>query len=127
MKKKAECLQKLCEIENRSISVLTEKCLLSSLSTSEETTVSDFQGLSESSKAQPPQKRAWEDIINSHLAASLDISKLSDRKASVFVAFALKNAGCDPSEFDVNRSSIQRHCLKNRKSITKGSSNLICH
>lgn len=120
MKQKAERLQKLRERENKNISALTEKCSLSSSSTtSEEITVSDYEISSESPKAQPPQKRARKDIINSHLAASLDVSKLSDRKATMVVASTLKSAGCNPSEFNVNRSSIRRQRLKNRKAIAE--------
>lgn len=110
MKKKAEWLQKLCEIENRSISAMTEKYLLFFSSSSKETTVSDFEVLSESSKAQLLQKWARIDIINSHLAASLDVSKLSDRKAAVVIASTLKSVGCDP---------IRRQCLKHRKSTAE--------
>lgn len=108
MKQKAERYQTLNERENRSISSLTEKCLLSSSASSEDITVSDLEILSETSKAQPPQRRARKYIINSHLAACHHVSKLNDRKAAAVVGSTLKSIGCDPSEFNVNRYSIRR-------------------
>lgn len=112
IKEKKERLDKLRERENKDISSITEKCSLSSLSfissssatTSGEETPSDSECISKLTKMQPPQKRARKDIINSQLASSLDVSKLSDRKATMVVTSTLKSAGCDPSEFNVNRS-----------------------
>lgn len=123
IKEKGERLEKLRERENKDISVLTEKCsfsplsFLSSSSTSQEATSSNSEWISELSELQPPQKRARKDIINSQLASSLDVSKLSDRKATMVVTSTLKSAGCDPSEFNVNRSSIRRQRVKNRKAV----------
>lgn len=125
IKEKGERLEKLRERENKDISVLTEKCsfsplsFLSSSSTSQEATSSNSEWISELSEMQPPQKRARKDIINSQLASSLDVSKLSDRKATMVVTSTLKSAGCDPSEFNVNRSSIRRQRVKNRKAVAE--------
>ena len=130
IKEKEERLEKLRERENKNISVLTEKCslsslsFLSSLSTSTEATSSDSEVLPELTKTpttnhQKPQKRARKDIINSQLASSLDVSKLSDRKATMVVTSTLKSAGCDPSEYNVNRSSIRRQRVKNRKAVAE--------
>ncbi|KAL4720394.1 hypothetical protein ACJJTC_002056 [Scirpophaga incertulas] len=90
IKEKKERLDKLRERENKDISSITEKCSLSSLSfissssatTSGEVTPSDPEFISKLTKMQPPQKRARKDIINSQLASSLDVSKLSDRKSN---------------------------------------------
>lgn len=142
IKEKKERLDKLRERENKDISSITEKCSLSSLSfissssatTSGEETPSDSECISKLTKMQPPQKRARKDIINSQLASSLDVSKLSDRKATMVVTSTLKSAGCDPSEFNVNRSSIRRQRVKNRKAVAeslksefKPSSSLTIH
>ncbi|CAH0397160.1 unnamed protein product [Chilo suppressalis] len=142
IKEKKERLDKLRERENKDISSITEKCSLSSLSfissssatTSGEVTPSDPEFISKLTKMQPPQKRARKDIINSQLASSLDVSKLSDRKATMVVTSTLKSAGCDPSEFNVNRSSIRRQRVKNRKAVAeslksefKPSSSLTIH
>ncbi|KAK9892722.1 hypothetical protein WA026_021913 [Henosepilachna vigintioctopunctata] len=142
IKEKKERLDKLRERENKDISSITEKCSLSSLSfissssatISEEETPSDSEFISKLTKMQPPQKRARKDIINSQLASSLDVSKLSDRKATMVVTSTLKSAGCDPSEFNVNRSSIRRQRVKNRKAVAeslksefKPSSSLTIH
>ncbi|CAH4036988.1 unnamed protein product [Pieris brassicae] len=35
------------------------------------------------------------------------------------VTATLKSAGCDPSEFNINRSTIRRQYVKNRKAVTE--------
>lgn len=57
---------------------------------------------------QPPQKRTRKDVINSQLASSLGVSKLSYREVTMVRTSTLKSAGYDPSEFNVNRSPISR-------------------
>lgn len=125
IKEKRERLEKLRERENKDISALTEKCstsLLSCLSSSSDPT--DEEETSSNTEPQlsamlPPQKRARKDIINSQLASTLDVSKLSDRRATMVVTSTLKSAGCDPSEFNVNKSSIRRQRVKNRKAVAE--------
>ena len=42
------------------------------------------------------------------LAAALDCTKLSGRKATFVIAKAVTSLGCDISDFCINRSSIKR-------------------
>lgn len=67
----------------------------------------------------PPRKRGRKELINSHLAASLDVTKLSDRKATVVLTSTLKSLGCDPSKLNVNSSFIRRQRMKHRQKIAE--------
>jgi hypothetical protein len=63
----------------------------------------------------PPKKRDRKNILDSNVAASLDAAKLSDRKAAVVLTSTLKSVGCDPSEYNVNKSSIRHLRIKLEK------------
>jgi hypothetical protein len=56
----------------------------------------------------PLQKRGRKKLLDNNLAASLDVAKLSNRKAAVILMTTLKQLGCDPLKYNVNTSSI--HC-----------------
>lgn len=51
---------------------------------------------------QLPPKRDRKCIVDTNVAACFDAAQLSDRKSTV-----LKIIGCDPAEFNVNKSSIR--------------------
>lgn len=57
----------------------------------------------------PPPKRAKMNIVTPSLAAALDRTKLSDRKAAFVLAEAAKSLGHNVEELNINRSSIHRH------------------
>lgn len=63
------------------------------------------------------QKRVRKGIISRQLASSLDLSKLSDRKANIIVTSILQSAECTRSEFNVSRSSIRWRRVKNLKAV----------
>ena len=54
------------------------------------------------------RKRASKKVITPKLAAALDSSKLSDRKATFVIAETAMSLGHDPSDICINRSSIKR-------------------
>lgn len=62
----------------------------------------------------PNRKRGRQNIFDERFSASLDYPKLSDRKATVIPTSTLKRAGTDPSEYNLNSSSIRRQCMKQR-------------
>lgn len=55
----------------------------------------------------PAKKRGRKEIIDDILAVCLYVSKLSDRNAALVLKSTLKQAGCDPSLYNVNYSSKQ--------------------
>ncbi|GBP97218.1 hypothetical protein EVAR_103878_1 [Eumeta japonica] len=111
----------------KAILALTEKCVLSSSSSGENTTPATSQLTSPTREPQmipgpsnqPPRKRGRRVLINDHLAASLDVAKLSNRKAAIVLTSTLKSAGSDPAAFNINRSSVRRHRLKSRQKIAE--------
>lgn len=68
------------------------------------------------SSAPPPKKRGRKNILDNNVAVALDATKLSNRKAAIVLTKTLKRVGCDPSEYNVNKSSISRLRKKSRKS-----------
>lgn len=121
---KAERLEKIMQREEESIKRITEKCILSSSSPSI-TGSSDDERLIVSSQPgpsncePPPAKRGRKNIIDNRLAASLDVAKLSDRKAAVVLTSTLKSADCDPSEYNISTSSIRRQRIQHREKIAE--------
>ena len=106
-------LQKFKQREEESVKRLIEKCALPVSSSSpsavgssddERLIVSPQPGPSNSEP--PPAKRGRKTIIDDRLAASLDVAKLSDRKAAVVLTSTLKSADCDPSKYNINTSSL---------------------
>ncbi|GBP08757.1 hypothetical protein EVAR_69905_1 [Eumeta japonica] len=121
VQKKQERLKRIRESESERINSLKTKLLLSSsitTSTDSNTSISSEIVTAGLSTAKPPaRKRGRVELVNSHLASSLDAAKLSDRKAAIVITSTLKSAGSDPIEFTVNRSSIRRQRQKHRKEI----------
>ncbi|GBP84417.1 hypothetical protein EVAR_47804_1 [Eumeta japonica] len=118
-------LQKRKE-RKKAILALTEKCVLSSSSSSENTTPATSQHfptrepqMIPGPSNQPPRKRGRRVLIKDHLAASLDVAKLNNRKAAIVLTSTLKSAGSDPAAFNINRSSVRRHRLKSRQKIAE--------
>lgn len=123
-------LQKMIEKEKEAMKKLTEKCDLLSSSASSAGNESD----SDKSQSRPispqpgpssnygfttPQKRGRKRILDSSLATTLDVAKLSDRKATVVLASTLKRLGCDVSQYNVSYSSIRRQRMNIRKQIAE--------
>lgn len=67
----------------------------------------------------PAKKRGRKEIIDDNLAVCLDVSKLSDRNAALVLTSTLKQAGCDPSLYNVNYSSIRRNRIEKREALAK--------
>ncbi|CAH0560565.1 unnamed protein product [Brassicogethes aeneus] len=56
----------------------------------------------------PSKKRSRKILLNDNLAVSLDVAKLTNRKATVILTTTLQSLGCDPSTYNINISSIRR-------------------
>lgn len=67
------------------------------------------------------RKRARQSIITPELAATMDRTKLSDRKATFMLAATARSLGNDIQDFSINRSSIRRARLNLRQDISKHS------
>ncbi|GBP74683.1 hypothetical protein EVAR_58949_1 [Eumeta japonica] len=123
VQKKQERLKRIRERESEPINSLKTQLLLSSsttTSTDSDTSISYEIVTAGPSTAKPPaRKRGQVELVDSHLASSLDATKLSDRKAAIVITSTLKSAGSDPMKFTVNRSSIRRQHQKHRKEIAE--------
>ena len=62
-------------------------------------------------------KRGRSNIINLDVAAALDRSKISDRKATYVLAAAAQSFGYNPQEIAVNKESIRRARHKHRELV----------
>ena len=82
-----------------------------------EPTKSKKEDVQESSTSQP-RKRFRKHIVSPELAATLDRTKLSDRKATFMIAAKARSLGKDVQEFTINRSSIRRARLRLRQDIS---------
>ncbi|CAH0552594.1 unnamed protein product [Brassicogethes aeneus] len=54
-------------------------------------------------------------LLNDNLAISLDVAKLSNRKATAVLTTTLQSLGCDPSIYNINPSSVRRQRMKIRQ------------
>lgn len=68
---------------------------------------------------QPPPKRAKINIVTPSLAAALDRTKMSDRKAVFVLAEAAQSLGHNIEELNINRSSIHRHRESHRMNFAR--------
>ena len=66
-----------------------------------------------------PTKRARKNIVSPELAATMDRTKISDRKATFMLAATARSLGNDIQDFTINRSSIRRARLSLRQDISK--------
>lgn len=98
----------------------TSKAVLSSNSSGSdsqvESTDSDDQVVFKDNQNLPARKRArgTKKVITPTLAAALDRTQVSDRKATMIITEAIKSVGSDPAEFNINRDSIRRERIKAR-------------
>ena len=83
-----------------------------------EPTKNKKEDVQESSTSQP-RKRARKNIVSPELAATLDTTKLSDRKATFMIAATARSLGNDVQDFTINRSSTRRARLPLRHDIPK--------
>jgi len=65
------------------------------------------------------RKRARKSIISPELAATMDRTKLSDRKATFMLAATARSLGNDVNDYSINRSSICRERHKLRQDISQ--------
>jgi len=72
----------------------------------------------------PPKKRGRKNLLDRNLAVSLDVAKLSDRKAAVVLTNTIKRLGNDPLEYNVNTSSIRRQRIQYRQEIAESVKNV---
>lgn len=120
--KKKERFQQLKEREEAHRKMLFEKtsipsdALADELSSTDSETCSNQEEEASCSFSDPPKKRGRLNILDNSVAASLDAAKLSDRKAAIVLTTTLKSVGCDPAEYNVNKSSIRRLRIKSRAS-----------
>jgi len=99
---------------------LDEKVTLTSSSSSASNTEAEddlLDACAGPSTSVSPSKRARKSIINPSVAAALDRSKVSDRKAVQIVATAASSLGIDASEYTVSRSLFRRQRMKHREEI----------
>lgn len=66
------------------------------------------------------RKRRQLNLMDDKLTVSLDVAKLSDRRAAVVITPVLQRLGHDPAEYNVSYSSIRRERIKHRKNIAEG-------
>jgi len=66
-----------------------------------------------------PLKRGRKCMIDAKLAISLDVAKLSDRKAAKVLIPAMENLGHDPCKYNLNTSSIRRQRIIQRRKFTE--------
>lgn len=119
LEKKAR-FEKMKEREENTKRELFKQVPTSTVENEDESSLSDSDRDSgnernESFSGPTPKKRGRKNIIDTNVAASLDAAKLSDRKATVVLTTTLKSIGCDPAEFNVNKSSIRRLRMKTRE------------
>lgn len=124
IEKKKTRLENLNEKEKQDIKRITEK-----VSIYEHSDTSDSDCKSESSEnfsesepaiqKLPTKNRGRKKIIDDNLAVCLDVAKLSDRNAALVLTSTLKQAGCDPSLYNVNYSSIRRNRIEKRKDLAQ--------
>ena len=112
-------LKQLAEKNRKLLSLMdyeasTSKAVLSSNSSGSysqvESTDSDDQVVFKDNQNLAVRKRVrgTKKAITSTLAASLDRTQVSDRKATMIITEAIRSLGSDPAEFNINRDSIRR-------------------
>lgn len=120
-------LQRFSDREKSYTESIQQKCILSSTSSSSDdenkssTSENSVRAGPSTAVLEPPskRKRGRKNIFDERLSASLDFAKLSDRKATVVLTSTLKSVGTDPSEYNINSSSIRRQRMKQRQSIAE--------
>lgn len=112
--------------ESEFVSSITSISDTDSLSSDEESVHGEedhIYGPSTSSEGKKPnegvKKRGRKKLLNEKLATSLDVAKISDRKAALVLTSTLNRVGCDPTEYNLNFSSIRRQRLKCRQNIAE--------
>jgi len=70
------------------------------------------------------KKRGRKKLLDSNLAVSLDVAKLSVRKATVVLMNTIKRLGSDPLEYNVHTSSIRRQRILYRQEIAESVKNV---
>ena len=63
--------------------------------------------------------RGTKKIVTPTLAAVLDRTKVSDRKATMLITEAVKSSGENPASYSINRASIRRERIKVRENFVK--------
>lgn len=119
LEKKAR-FEKMKEREENAKRELFKQVPTSTVENEVESSLSDSDTDSEKERNElfsgpPPKKRGRKNIIDNNVAASLDAAKLSDRKATIVLTTTLKSIGCDPAEYNVNKSSVRRLRMKSRE------------
>ena len=66
-----------------------------------------------------PKVRGTKKIVTPSLAAVLDRTNVSDRKATMLIMEAVKSAGENPAIYNINRASIRRDRIKVRENFAK--------
>lgn len=121
--KKKERLEKMKRKQEEEIKTLNEIALLlesNSSSSEDESDMSENNLVTlQRTNSEPPEKRGRKKLLDDNLAVSLDVAKLSDRKATIVLTNTLKSVGCDPSLYNVNKSSIRRQRIVSRKNIAE--------
>lgn len=129
--KRAENFKRRREQEEEAARSMQEVVYLASSSEDEKTNVmvgsedkeasvgADSGGASASQLRIAP-KRGRKNIIDKKLAVSLDVAKVSDRKAAILLIPTIQQLGHDPSEYNVNPTTIRRQRRRFRCSIAEG-------
>ena len=129
--KRAENFKRRREQEEEAARSMQEVVYLASSSEDEKTNVmvgsedkeasvgADSGGASASQLRIAP-KRGRKNIIDKKLAVSLDVAKVSDRKAAILLIPTIQQLGHDPSEYNVNPTTIHRQRRRFRCSIAEG-------
>jgi hypothetical protein len=62
----------------------------------------------------PKRARGSQNVVTPALAAALDRTQVSDRKATMMITETARSLGHDPAGFNINRASIRRERMKAR-------------
>ena len=123
--------QQQAQQEEHSMNETVELCLSADSADNTETgdMDDDFlpfrRNLSEEPSTSTPKhrKRARKSIISPELAATMDRTKLSDRKATFMLPATARSLGNDVNDYTINRSSIRRERHKLRQDISQDLKN----
>ena len=129
LRRRTEDCQKRKSKEEKDRRTCKEKITLLASSSSEneiDKTDSDIEvekkylcaAVSVSGKPMTPKPKRVK-ILNDKLLVSLEMAKLSDRKAALVLIPEIQSVGCNPSNFNISQSSVRRDKIKIKEKLQK--------
>ena len=90
---------------------------MDSTETSDENEESSFTSSDFAASFTSTSQRKKREIVDANLSASLDMAKLSHRRAALVLTPAIQNLDHDPSDFQCSYSSIREQRLQHGEKI----------